>query len=123
MKATDMHIFLKGIQIYAYHGVLPQENKVGSYFYIDLDIKTDFSNASQTDKLNDTISYADIYYRLKEEMKITSNLLEHVAERIAERLFHDFPSIMEMDIKIAKENPPMGAIAQSIGISVHYTRN
>lgn len=118
-----MHIFLKGIQIYAYHGVLPQENKVGCYFYIDLDIKTDFSNASLTDNLEGTISYADIYSCLKEEMKITSKLLEHVAERFAKRLFHNFPTIMEMSVKISKENPPMGAIAQSIGISVHYTRS
>lgn len=118
-----MHVFLKGIQIYAYHGVLPQENKVGSYFYIDMNIKTDFSSASKNDSLEGTINYADLYLCVKEEMKIPSKLLEHVAERIAKRIFHEFAKIEEIEIKISKENPPMGAQTERVGIAVHYTRS
>ena len=118
-----MHIFLQGIQIYAYHGVLPQENKVGSYYYIDIDIKTDFSKASETDELDKTINYAEIFSCIKEEMKIPSKLLENVIERIAKRLFNTLPSIEEIDIKISKENPPMSAIGQRIGVLAHYIRS
>lgn len=123
MKTTNMHIYLQGIQIYAYHGVLTQENKVGSYFYIDIDIKTDFSHASQTDELDGTINYAEIYSCIKKEMKTPSKLLENVIRRIAKRLFDKFPSIEEIDIKISKENPPMSAIGQNIGVSAHYIRS
>ena len=122
MNATDMYIRLKGIQIYAYHGVLPQEKVVGSYFYLNLSLKTDFSRASQTDDLAGTISYADIYEVVKDEMRTPSKLLEHVCERIAYRLFHDFLQIQEADIELYKENPPMGACAQSVGVAVHYVR-
>ena len=122
MKATDMFIQMKGIQLYAFHGVNPQENTVGANFYIDLSLKTNFSRAAQTDDLKETVSYADVYQAVKEEMRIPSQLLEHVCERIAHRLFQNFPSIEEIEISLTKENPPMGACGKSIGVSVHYIR-
>ena len=117
-----MHIELKGLQFYAFHGVLPQEREVGSYFYLDLILKTDFSEAAQTDRLSGTVSYAEIYETVKEEMTTPSYLLENVCERIAQRLFKGFPTIDEISIRLTKENPPMGACGKSIGVSVHYTR-
>ena len=122
MKATHMYIRLQGMQFYAYHGVLPQENLVGANFYVDLKLKTDFTRAAETDYLEGTISYADIHAAIKEEMSIPSQLLEHVCQRIAHRLFHDFPSIESIDLSLYKENPPMGACAQRIGVEAHYVR-
>ena len=47
-----MHsIILKGVRIYAYHGVLPQERTVGAYFTIDIKLDTDFTRAIETDEL------------------------------------------------------------------------
>ena len=122
MKATHMYIRLQGMQFYAYHGVLPQENLVGANFYVDLKLKTDFTRAAETDSLEGTVSYADIHAAIKEEMNIPSQLLEHVCQRIARRLFHDFPSIESIDLSLYKENPPMGACAQRIGVEAHYVR-
>ena len=117
-----MYIELKGLQFYAFHGVLPQEKEVGSYFYLDLKLKTDFTHAAETDELEGTVNYADIHAAIKEEMKITSQLLEHVCQRIARRLLHDFPTIETIDISLFKENPPMGACAQRVGVEAHYMR-
>ena len=122
MQATDMYIRLEGLKIYAYHGVLPQENLVGAYYYIDLKLKTDFTHAAETDELEGTVSYADIFAVVKEEMAITSKLLEHVCQRIASRIFNDFPTIEAIEIRLSKENPPMGACAKSIGVEAHYVR-
>ena len=122
MQATDMYIRLKGLKIYAYHGVLPQENLVGAYYYIDLKLKTDFTHAAETDELEGTVSYADIFAVVKEEMAITSKLLEHVCQRIASRIFKDFPTIEAINIRLSKENPPMGACAKSVGVEAHYVR-
>ena len=122
MKATDMYIRMEGMKFYAFHGVLPQENLVGAYYYVDLKIKTDFTRAAETDELEGTINYADIYAAVKEEMSTPSLLLEHVCQRIARRLFHDFPTIETIDLRLSKENPPMGACAKSIGVEVHYVR-
>lgn len=122
MKANSMYIYLEGVRVFARHGVLPQETQVGSYFTIDLKLKTDFSRAARTDELEGTISYADVHAVLKEEMQIPSKLLEHVCERIAQRLFRDFASIEEMHISLSKENPPMGADCKNVGVEVLYTR-
>ena len=123
MKATDMYIRMEGMKFYAYHGVLPQENLVGAYFYMDLKLKTDFSRAAETDELEGTVNYADIHTAVKAEMKSPSKLLEHVCQRIASRIFHDFPSIEAIEISLFKENPPMGACARRIGVEASYRRN
>ena len=117
-----MYIHLQGIKLYAYHGVDPQETAVGAYFTIDLKLKTDFSRAAYTDELTGTVSYADIFQSVKDEMHIPSRLLEHVAQRIAQRIFYDFPAIEAIDIKLYKENPPMGAQAKSVGVEMHCMR-
>ena len=111
------------MKFYAFHGVLPQENVVGAYYYVDLKLKTDFTHAAETDELEDTVSYADIFTTVKEEMAIPSKLLEHVCQRIASRIFKEFPTIETIDLSLFKENPPMGACAQRIGVEVSYQRS
>ena len=82
----------------------------------------DFTHAAQTDELKGTVSYADIYAVVKKEMKTPSKLLEHVCERIGQRLFNDFPTIQKIIIRLSKENPPMGSDCRNVGVEVHYTR-
>ena len=122
MKASSMYIYLEGLKYFARHGVDPQETIVGANFIVDLKLKTDFSCAAQTDELTGTVSYADIHAAVKEEMQLPSKLLEHVCERIGRRLFHDFPAIEEINIRLSKENPPMGADCRNVGVEVHYIR-
>lgn len=123
MKQTEMYIHLNGLKIYAYHGILPQENKIGAEYILHLKLKTDFSRASQMDDLTYTINYAEVFQAIKEEMKIPSKLLEHVIQRIAERLFHDFPTLMEINITLFKQNPPMGADCQETGIESTFIKD
>ena len=117
-----MYIRLEGMKFHAFHGVLPQENLVGANFYVDLKLKTDFTHAAATDNLEGTVSYADIHTLVKEEMAIPSQLLEHVCHRITSRIFKEFSTIETIDISLFKENPPMGACAQRIGVEAHYGR-
>ena len=69
----------------------------------------------QTDRLEGTVSYADLYESIKTEMDIPSKLLEHVAGRILQRLFDDFSSISRIRLTLTKENPPRGPIAAKPG--------
>ncbi len=101
-------ILLEGMKFYAYHGVLEQERVLGNQYTIDLEIHLDFSKASQTDNLDDTVSYADIYAIVKDEMAISSQLLEHVAGRIVKKIESTFPAIKMVKIKLSKHNPPVG---------------
>lgn len=100
-------IILEDIKIYAYHGVLPEENIIGTYYFITLEIETDLWKAAETDALEDTISYAEVNELLHKEMKIPSRLLEHVAGRILSVLHQRFPQMSKLKIKITKTRAPM----------------
>lgn len=123
MKIDNSYIFLKQIRCYAYHGVAPQENLIGNEYVIDLKLKVDISRASRTDDVTDTVSYADVHELVKVEMNIPSKLLEHVGGRIAEKLFEAFPAIEEIELRLSKRNPPMGADIDVAGIELHCSRS
>ena len=91
-------------------------------FIIDLRLKTDIARAAETDDVANTVSYADVHEAVKEEMAIPSKLLEHVCGRIVKRLFHDFPAVESIDLKLSKRNPPMGADLDAAGVEVHCDR-
>lgn len=122
MKAQAMNIRLDGLRIFAYHGVLPQENRVGAMYTVNLKLTTDFFKASITDELSNTINYAEVYQVVKKEMQQPSKLLEHVVYRISQKLFTTFPSITGIEISLYKENPPMEAECQHVGVEAYYTR-
>ncbi len=112
-------IYLKNIRLHAYHGVLEQERIVGNDYVINAEIDYDFSCAMQTDDLRHTISYAEVYDLIVEEMAVPSRLLEHVVGRIGERLFQTYPSVHELTLSITKVNPPMGGDCDGAGVQVH----
>ena len=117
-----MQILLKDVKIYAYHGVLAQERVVGAYYTINIGIETDFSRAMETDELEGTISYAEVYDIIKAEMEIPSQLVEHVAGRICRAIFDRFPTAKAVHLEILKENPPMGADCRGAGVSLCMRR-
>ena len=116
-------IIIQGLRIYAYHGVMEQEHKIGAYFTIDLEVETDFTSAIESDELSGTISYADLFETVKCEMSQPSSLLEHVAGRIAKAILTDYPAAQSVRIRLLKENPPMGADCQRAGVEVLFERN
>ena len=85
-------------------------------------IKDRHRHAAETDDVANTVSYADVHEAGKEEMAIPSKLLEHVCGRIVKRLFHDFPAVESIDLKLSKRNPPMGADLDAAGVEVHCDR-
>lgn len=123
MNINSSYIYLENILFFAHHGVAAQETIVGNKFYINLRLKVDFTHAITTDVVENTVSYADVYAILKEEMEIPSKLLEHVCGRIVERLFREFPAIEEIEIKLSKRNPPMGADIDSAGVEMYCTKD
>ena len=122
MTILSTTILLPQMHFHAHHGVLPQERLVGAQFTVSLEVSTRFDQALQSDRLEGTISYADIHAAVKDEMSTPSALLEHVAGRIAHRLLHDFPTIDSLKIELMKHNPPMGADIPAAGIHLEVKR-
>lgn len=123
MKLMSSKIYLRNVRFHVFHGVLPQEGIVGNDYLVNLVLDYDFSSAMQTDELQGTLNYAEVYQKVREEMVVPSKLLEHVAGRIAHRLFSDFPEIQKLQLSITKVNPPMGADSDGAGVEVVLTND
>ena len=123
MKLMSSKIYLRNVRFHAFHGVLPQEGIVGNDYLVNLVLDYDFSSAMKTDDLQGTLNYAEVYQKVREEMVVPSKLLEHVAGRIAHRLFSDFPEIQKLQLSITKVNPPMGADSDGAGVEVVLTND
>jgi dihydroneopterin aldolase len=115
-------VFIKELRLYAYHGVLPQEQKVGAYYTLNLEFETNFSDAMETDDLHNTVNYAEVLEIIKGEMAQPSKLLEHVGGRIVKTLFSTFPDVKRIKLQLIKENPPMGAECKGAGIEIEDFR-
>ena len=118
MEPLTTQIELKQMVFHAFHGVDPQERKVGNRFVVDLLLTLPLEKAMESDDLNDTVNYALVYEVVKKEMEIPSNLIEHVAGRIVQSLHDRFPQISIVRLKLSKINPPIGADMESASIIV-----
>jgi dihydroneopterin aldolase len=92
---------------------------VGSDFVVNLRLGYDISSAMESDNVMETLNYSQVYEAVKEEITIPSNLLEHVAGRIAKSLHTLFPDITSIDLELTKLNPPMGADGCSASVEIH----
>ena len=73
-----------------------------------------------SDDVKDTLDYGALYQLVEREMKQPSNLLEHVAGRIAEAIEKTFPKVSSIDLTLTKQNPPMGADCEGASVEVHF---
>ena len=108
---------------YAYIGLGVQESLVRNEFIVTLRLRTELKRAIQTDEVDDTLSYAEVFEAVKDEMSRPSRLLEHIAGRIVQRLFHDFPALDGIELSLMKRNPPMGADIEGAGVELSVERD
>lgn len=109
------------MNFYAYHGVMPQETKVGNRFVVTLVLTAPLEKAVASDELEDTINYAEVYAVVKEQMEIPSKLIEHAAGRILHALKERFPQLAAVELKLSKLNPPFGGDINSASIHLNET--
>ncbi len=112
-------ITIKGIWGFGYHGVFDHEAKNGQDFFVDLEIHLDFSRASLSDDLNDTIDYGSLADVVVEE--ITGErvqLIEKLAGRIADRIKTTHPEISQIAVTVHKPKAPISAQATDISVTI-----
>jgi dihydroneopterin aldolase len=115
MKHT---IEVNGIKIYAFHGCLPEEEKIGGHYSVDVMLNTDFALAAQNDDLSKTIDYVDVNRIVCEEMAIRSKLIEHVGQRIINRLKNEVGNIQAVRVKVTKICPPINGDVENVAIII-----
>lgn len=115
MKGT---IELSGMEFHAYHGCLESERLNGARYLVDFRCEYDITRAAFTDSLSDTLDYSEIYEIVARQMFVPSNLLEHVAARIADAIAAAHPEILSFSVKVSKENPPVSGKAAWSSVTI-----
>jgi len=112
-------IFLQGLVFYGYHGVMPEENKVGCRFLLNVTCDLDLSSAALSDELDDTISYADLFETIREAFgEKQFKLLEAVAQHIIDRLFAAYPQLNRIKIRVSKLEAPIAISVGEFGVKL-----
>ncbi|MBO0342056.1 MAG: dihydroneopterin aldolase [Bacteroidota bacterium] len=115
-------IRLKNVRIHSNHGCLKEEMLIGSDYRVDLEVTADLSKPASSDQLSETVDYVHLNNIIKEEMTVRSNLLEHVAKRIIDRIFKEIPEVTEVEVEVSKINPPIGGDVESVSVKLRITR-
>jgi dihydroneopterin aldolase len=114
-----MHtIKVNKIKIYAYHGCLPEETKIGGNYEVNVILQTDFEEAAKTDDLSKTIDYVHVNTIVKEEMAIPSKLIEEVAHRIVTRFKKELTNLLHYSVEIVKICPPINGDVESVSVII-----
>jgi dihydroneopterin aldolase len=111
-------VYVENIQVYAYHGCLPEEALIGSDYRVDVWVEGDLSVSAVSDQLADTIDYVTLCACAREEMGTPSRLLEHVAQRIVDRIFEASESVNVVNVKVSKINPPIGGHVKAVAVEM-----
>ncbi|MBL1281465.1 MAG: dihydroneopterin aldolase [Fluviicola sp.] len=115
MKHT---VEVNGIKIYAFHGCLPEEGKIGGHYIVDVSMTTDFSKAAASDELIETIDYVTVNKIVEEEMGIRSKLIEHVGQRIVNRIKKEIDNVHSLRVKVIKICPPINGDVNNVAIII-----
>lgn len=118
---TD-RISLRGIRVFAHHGVYTEEKEHGQIFLIDVDLEIDLAQAGATDDLTDTLDYgwlaAAIASRATGERW---DLIERVAQRTAELVLED-DRVSSVDVTVHKPEVVLPVPVAGVSVSISRPR-
>ena len=119
-RAPNDRICLEGMIFYAYHGVNPEERRLGQRFVVDLWVELALTAPGRSDALADTVNYAELHQAVKAVVEgATYNLLEAVAEAVVQRVLTSFP-VTAVRARVEKPSPPIkDAVLQGVTVEIY----
>jgi len=116
-------IFVNGLVLHAYHGVMPHEGKVGQPFVLDLALDIDLTEASHTDQLKHTVSY-ELLVRTASEAFCARRyrLVEAAAGAVADAVLERYPLLRSIRITVRKPHAPIAATFDDVGVTITRAR-
>ena len=116
-------IFISGLSLHAYHGVMPYEGKVGQTFTLDLDLEIDLAAAARSDKVVDTVSYDKVVECVSKAFCAQKfRLIEAAAGKVADAVLAAFPLVRNIKVTIHKPHAPIAAIFSDVGVTLVRAR-
>lgn len=114
-------MMMKGMAFYGYHGVFPEENRLGQKFIVDLELRMDLDAAARNDDLESTVNYAELHGVVKGIVEGPPvKLIEALAGAIASGVLDAYTMINELTVRVTKPNPPFEIVFD--GVTVELSR-
>lgn len=116
-------IYIKGLSIYSYHGVNPEEKLEGQPFILDICLKADLTQAKEDDRIDSTVSYAAVRKTVQRVFTERSyDLIERAAKVICDAVLKEHPKVQEVCVKLKKPNAPMNAVFDYAAVEITEKR-
>jgi dihydroneopterin aldolase len=116
-------IFIRGLALHAYHGVMEHEGKVGQSFTLDLVLDLDLTQASHSDRLAHTVSYDEVVaVAIRVFCAQRYRLIEAAAGAVADAVLEAFTQVAAVRITVHKPHAPIAAIFTDVGITLTRAR-
>lgn len=112
-------ILMNQMVFFAYHGVMPEENRLGQKFIIDAELEVDLESSGRTDDVNDTVSYADVFYTIEKIVtKEQFKLIEKLAYEIAVQILNNYMKIEAVTVRVLKPEAPVAGNFRNFGVEI-----
>lgn len=113
-------ISIEGMEFKAFHGCFEEERVIGNKFIVDVILEANTEEAELTDNLTKTINYQEVYKLVKTEIEQHSNLLEHIARRIVDKIKVQYKTVTKVKVTVSKLNPSLssGGFTQKVSVSI-----
>ena len=116
-------VFVSGLIVHAHHGVGEDEGRIGQQFLVDLALELDLAEAARSDKLVDTVSYADIIEVASAAFRARRyRLVEAAAGAVVEAIFETFPRVSALRVTVHKPHAPIAAVFADVGVTLVRSR-
>jgi dihydroneopterin aldolase len=116
-------VFVSGLALHAYHGVMQHEAEVGQTFTLDLKLEIDLSEASRSDKLAHTVGYDQVVAVASQAFcGRRYRLVEAAAGAVADAVLERFTAVVSVRVTVHKPHAPIAATFADVGVSITRAR-
>ncbi len=116
-------IVLSGMRFYAYHGVLPEETRLGQEFLVDTELYLDLRAAGEQDDIRQTVNYGKVYRTVKAIVEgAPFRLIEAVAERVAAEVLEQYRNVSAVTVRVHKPRAPIPGAFSGVMVEIHRRR-
>ena len=124
-------IRIKGLEIFAYHGVNPEEKENGQKFILDIAMQADsdsslvldISRAAQTDDLNETVNYAAVRKTVNAVFTAQKyDLIERAAQVVCDAILENYPKVQSVTVELKKPEAPINAVFDYVSVEMTRSR-
>ena len=115
-------IQIKGLRVFAFHGVKEEEKRKGQPFVLDIVYEGDFRKACGSDRLEDTVNYSSVVKTALQVMQKPSELIENAAQRLADALLESYPPIEAVTVTLKKPRAPIAADFDYVAVEIRRER-